>query len=110
MVKYQRLDQATELLRRADLSLRSFSRELADVGLAGVGGVEIGSMTRTFDVFFDNIFSDMAVRSRIQEASNRVSWALQAVQQALATLESAGRERAREIADLDERREHALLT
>jgi hypothetical protein len=46
VMKYQKLDQATEVLRRADLALAGFSRELADVGLGAVGGVEVGSMPR----------------------------------------------------------------
>ena len=40
----------------------------ADVHLP-VRGVQVDQMMRTFDVWFDNIFSDMAVRSRIQDAA-----------------------------------------
>lgn len=109
MMKYQRLDEATAVLRNADLALAGFSRELADVGMGAVGGVDIDSMTRTFDVFFDNIFSDMAVRSRIQQAHARVGAALSAVQRALATLEERGRGLGEELRELDARRERALL-
>jgi len=109
MAKYNKMDQATAALRRADVALGRFSRELADVGMAGVGGVQVDGMTRTFDMFFDNIFTDMAVRSRIQDASRRTAAAAHTVGQTLARLEQQGRELTRQLADLDARRE-ALLS
>jgi hypothetical protein len=64
---------------------------------------------RTFDVWFDNIFSDMAVRSRIEDAARRVHHALGQVEQALGALQERGHAIARELADLDARREKLLL-
>ena len=109
MMKYEKVDRATELLRRADLALAAFSRELADVHLPEVRGVQVDQMMRTFDVWFDNIFSDMAVRSRIQDAAARVGQALGQVEQALGALDRKGRDLARERAALDVRREELLL-
>ncbi len=109
MMKYDNVDRATEALRRADLALAAFSRELADVDLPQVHGVQVDQMMRTFDVWFDNIFSDMAVRSRIQDASRRVEHALGQVEQALAALGEKGRDIARELAHLDTRREALLI-
>jgi hypothetical protein len=109
MVKYDRVDRATETLRRADLALASFTRELADVDLPSVGGVRVEQMMRTFDVWFDNIFSDMAVRSRIEDAARRVAQAIEQVEQALAVLAEKGRGIERELVDLDSRRERLLV-
>ena len=109
MMKYEKVDRATELLRRADLALAALSRELADVHLPEVRGVQVDQMMRTFDVWFDNIFSDMAVRSRIQDAAARVGQALGQVEQALGALDRKGRDLARERAALDVRREELLL-
>ncbi len=109
MVKYDRLDKVTALVRRADLALGRFSRELADVGMAGVGGVRVDGITRAFDIWFDNIFTDMAVRSRIQDAQARVAAALDAVGPALGRLADEGHAIAAEIARLDEERERLLL-
>ncbi len=109
MMKYDKVDRATETLRRADLALSAFSRELADVNLPQVQGVQVDSMMRTFDVWFDNIFSDMAVRSRIEDAARRVAQALRQVELALAALEQKGRDIARDTAGLDKRREELLL-
>jgi hypothetical protein len=109
MMKYDKVDRATETLRRADLALASFSRELADVSLPAVQGVQVDQMMRTFDVWFDNIFSDMAVRARIEDARRKVEHALTQVQQALAALAEKGQAVAAELAALDTRREQLLL-
>ncbi|MEQ7010758.1 hypothetical protein ABN028_31715 [Actinopolymorpha sp. B17G11] len=108
MMKYNRMDEATDLLHRADVALGDFSRELADVGIAAIGGVQVDGMTRTFDVFFDNIFSDLAVRSRIQEAGRRAETASKAVRQALQQLEKTSRDIAGQLGELDARRDHLL--
>lgn len=109
LMKYGQVDRAQELLRRADEALQAFSRELADLHLDALRGVQADQMTRTFDVWFDNIFSDMAVRSRIQEAARHVAAASVQVRQALAVLEAKGRDLAEELAGLAEQRERLLL-
>ncbi len=109
MMKYDRLDQVADVLRRADHCLGLFSRELADLRIAGVEAVRVDGMTRTFDVFFDNIFSDMAVRSRIREADGRVRQAAAAVSSTLAGLTDRGREIAEDLARLATEREELLL-
>lgn len=75
-MKYGRTDEATAQLRRADEALSASSRELAGVRMAAVRGVEVGEMTRMFDVWFDNIFSDWAVRDRIRDAADRTRQAI----------------------------------
>lgn len=108
MVKYDKLDQVSEVLRAADIALGQFSRELADLEVAGVGGVEVDGMTRTFDVFFDNIFTDLAVRSRIRDAESRVEHSIGAVTRTLERLNERGRALAAELVDLTEQREDLL--
>lgn len=108
MMKYDKVDQASDALRRADVALARFSRELADVELPTVHGVQVDQMMRTFDVWFDNFFSDMAVRSRIQDAAQRVAGALTQVERALGAIEERGRDLERELADLERRREELV--
>jgi hypothetical protein len=72
MVKYRKLDQAAERIRNADAALVSLAKELADVGIDSVGDIGVTELARTFDVWFDNIFSDWAVRDRIRQALGRV--------------------------------------
>jgi hypothetical protein len=109
MMKYDKLDQVGRVLRGADVALGRFSRELADLRMAGVEAVGLDGMTRTFDVFFDNFFTDMRVRSRIQEAQYRVADALSRVERTLREVGERGRAIAAELEDLGRRREELLL-
>jgi hypothetical protein len=108
MVKYDKLDRVADVLRQADLALGAYTRELADLRLAGVGTVGVDGLTRTFDVFFDNLFTDWAVRSRIQETRRRVVAALDAVALTQRRLSDRGRAIADERAALDRERETVL--
>ncbi|NUR06480.1 MAG: hypothetical protein HOQ22_19110 [Nocardioidaceae bacterium] len=110
MMKYDKLDQVTAVLRQADLALGRFTRELADLRLGGVEAVNLDSMTQVFDVFFDNIFTDLRVRSRIQDAELRVGAALQQVETTMNRLSLRGREITAELEQLAHRREEILLS
>ncbi|MDO3638284.1 hypothetical protein [Mycolicibacterium arseniciresistens] len=79
MVKNDRLDEVAALLRAADSALRAFTAELSDVHMAGVRLVELGEFTKMFDVWFDNLFTDLAVRDRIIEAKEKVTEAITGV-------------------------------
>jgi hypothetical protein len=74
-VKHVRLDEAAELARRADRCLAVLRAELADVaGPASTGlSVRVDGLTRFVDVWFDNIFTDFAVRQRIVDARDNVA-------------------------------------
>ena len=108
MMKYDQLDKVGEALRRADAALGAFSREMADLRLAGVDAVNLDGMTQAFDVFFDNIFTDLQVRSRIQQAGHRVVHALTKIDLALQDLSRRGRQIADELAGLAAQRDRAL--
>lgn len=108
MAKYDKIDRAAAVLHQADMALGRFAVELADLGMPAVGGVGVDGMTRTFDMFFDNIFTDMTVRSRIQDTSRRTAAAAHAVGQVLARLEQTGHEIIKELAELDARRVQVL--
>lgn len=73
LAKYDRIEEATQQMRAADQAMRRLSVELADVGMGAARGVEVTEMTRTFDIWFDNIFTDWAVRNRIEEAAGRLA-------------------------------------
>ncbi len=109
MMKYQRIDEATAHLRQADEALRRFSRELADVRMDAVRGVEVGETTRMFDVWFDNIFSDWAVRDRIRDAAESTRRALVAVDTTLHRISARGRDVQARAAGISAERERLLL-
>lgn len=72
MVKHSKLDSAKYEISRAQSLLRKFHRELNDVGGYIDIQLNIGSFLTFADYFFDGLFSDLAVQSRIRDAENRV--------------------------------------
>jgi hypothetical protein len=105
-IKHERMDDASSLIRRADLALDRLARELLDVDLPAVGDVHVGDLTRTLDIWFDNFWSDMLSRDAILGAEERVAEARRAVttvghqlqaraHEARSELDSLGAERAR---------------
>jgi len=110
MMKYDRMDQASALMREADRAMRRLSTELADVGMAGVGGIDVSTMAQAFDVWFDNIFSDWSVRNRITEASRRTDDAAAAVHRVRTGLTTRHRELSERVDRLAARREDLLLS
>jgi hypothetical protein len=108
MMKYDRMDDAAARLREADAALRRLRVELADVDLSGVPDVAIDQLLQTFDVWFDNIFSDWSVRSRITDAHGAASRARADVQQIGAVLRGRREETGSEAARLHARRTEIL--
>lgn len=110
MVKYDRMDEAQGLLRQADQALRHLAVELADVGVtAVVHGLTVDGLTHTFDVWFDNIFTDWSVKSRIGDAAQRTAAAADVVHRIRTGLAEQERDLTTRQADLVSRRE-LLLT
>lgn len=86
-MKHQRLDEVTDQLQSASAVLDRFSRELADVDLPGVDAPVVDGLSRGIDIFFDNIFTDLSVRSRIKEAAAQLDDAIEKVSAAILELE-----------------------
>jgi len=109
MVKYDRMDEAQGLLRQADQALRHLAVELADVGVtAVVHGLTVDGLTQTFDVWFDNIFTDWSVKSRISDAAQRTTAAADVVHQVRTGLAEQERDLTTRQTDLVSRRERLL--
>ncbi|MDN5895960.1 MAG: hypothetical protein L0H93_18285 [Nocardioides sp.] len=79
MAKHQKLDEASARMRSADTALKALGAELADVDVQPIGELGITDLTRTLDLWFDNMFSDFAVRDRIVAAIERVETTLGAL-------------------------------
>jgi hypothetical protein len=99
LVKQDKLGEASAAAARANQLLARLSRELADVGGGTVDALEVGDLTRFLDVWFDNIFTDVSVGNRIDEAKARTAHSLNAI---------AGQHRqiAERRADVDRRLAH----
>lgn len=73
-IKHSRMDEAAQAAARADACLLTLRTELA-----GVAGIELTAprlatdgLTRFVDIWFDNIFTDLAVREGIRQAQHSV--------------------------------------
>lgn len=108
--KHDRLDQAARLAAYADRCLAVLRTELADVGIVRpVGRIEVGAGTRFLDVWFDNLFTDLAVRDHIKRAQANVAdtrGRVADVQRQLASRTEAARQRR---AALDRARQDLLV-
>lgn len=88
VAKHAELDDAQAMLQdlRADLS--KFQSELSDVEIIARMQVNVDGFLRFSDWFFDGIFSELAVRDRIDESWTSVQYAKEQISQALKKLET----------------------
>ena len=101
-IKHDRIDAAGRSHRAAQDALVDLARELADVeSVAGLrADLGISPTARTFDVWFDNIFSDLSVRSSIKDSQVRVDTAVASVREAMQRLTVRGAALDQRVADL----------
>ncbi|WP_042273458.1 hypothetical protein [[Clostridium] dakarense] len=69
MAKHSKIDEAQFHFSRISNLTNSFNKELRDVNISGVG---FSGTTKTFDIFFDNIFSDLSVDKHINQSYDKV--------------------------------------
>ena len=106
-IKHDRIDAAGSRIAAAQDALVDLARELSDVdGLTGLrADLGISPTTRTFDVWFDNIFSDLSVRSSIKDSATRVDASLASVREAMRTISARAAALEQQAADLRGRRD-----
>ena len=67
LMKYNKIDKAEKELVHLERALQRYQKELKDVDLeTSLAYEELSQMSRAFDVFFDNIFSDWNTRDTIR--------------------------------------------
>ena len=87
-VKHSRMDDASSYMEDAKHSLAAFESELKDVSLSADLSIELGSFMRFADIFMDNVFVDVMVQSRINEAIIGLDQASDRIRSILAKLYS----------------------
>lgn len=66
MMKYDKIDKAEAKMNRLEQLLENYAKELKDLSLDTYLSYEkFSSMSKTFDIFFDNLFSDWDTKSKI---------------------------------------------
>lgn len=71
IAKHNNINDAEESYIYISNLLQSFNKELGDVNFASLS---FSSTTIAFDIFFDNIFTDFAVQSKINDALSDTSY------------------------------------
>lgn len=67
LMKYDKIDKAEKELAYLERALERYEKELKDVNLqTSLAYEELSQMSRAFDIFFDNIFSDWNTRDTIR--------------------------------------------
>ena len=99
VVKYGRIDDAQRAMEQLRIALRRFGTELADVG----GRLEtgMGDLLTFADIFFDNIFTDFAVSSRINRSLCEAREVEERVQRSLSSLHALRGRLETEAAELE---------
>ncbi|MBS4196795.1 hypothetical protein [Lederbergia citri] len=80
-IKYSQINSSDDLIHRAQRALRLFETELMDVQNVTTESLTINKKDfyNFTDIFFDNIFSDWAVHSRITDAKGKLKQVLHEV-------------------------------
>jgi len=93
LAKYEHIDSAQYDFNVLSSLLRSLKTELADVnGISTSGLQEISSTQRTVDFWFDNIFTDLSVRSQIKDNTAQIDSLLSSLRTVESTLGTKLRE------------------
>jgi hypothetical protein len=91
LVKRSKMDDAAGYMEEAKADLRKFQKELRDVSVSVDLQMEIGSFLSFADIFFDNLFVDVMVQSKINEARDQVDEAIARVESLLVDLRRLAR-------------------
>jgi hypothetical protein len=80
-IKHDRIDEAAQAARAADERLAGLRSDLADLGASEPTAprLEISAGFKFADIFFNNIFTDLAVGQQIRGAQDNVDQSLQQV-------------------------------
>ena len=108
MAKHDRLDDARAGIDWAQRCLSRFRTELADVREMEIPQVQVGEFATFADYFFDGLFADWYVQSRIQSAQDGVSDSYRRVRQALESLWRIRKKLERRQSDLEAQRQQLL--
>lgn len=111
-LKYSEVNSSDDLVHQAQRALRHYETELSDVQEAATASFQVNKndiFTFT-DLFFDNIFSDFAVHSRITEGKNKLNEVLQDVRSIQAQLNRKLEEAEAELVSLDAEEKSILLS
>jgi len=111
-MKYSEMNSSDDLVHRAQRALRHYETELMDVQNAATESFNVNHndfFTFT-DIFFDNIFSDWAVHSRITDAKSKLNTVLHDVRRVQEQLRRKRDEATEELKRLDQQEKDIIVS
>lgn len=103
MAKYQKINEAKQLMNELQMALRRFKTELVDVNFDASFVVNISSLDTMMDFFFDNMFFDFMVQSKINDAKRQIDDIYNQINNIMAELESVNDRSTSKISGLKEK-------
>ena len=86
LFKHHKMHEVSSCLKQAQRDLEVFKRELTDVYSFDDTNLRTDDFVGLTDLFFDNIFSDLAVQRRISDAKKDIEAMIDRVEDILARL------------------------
>lgn len=110
MAKYSHIDDAEADFNKLSSQMRELRRELKDVNMSSLPGFSgIDSTTRAVDFWFDNIFTDLNVRSRIRNDKDQAHNMVSMIQSIIAKLDNNKRTIKGQLSSIDQQKNDLLL-
>ena len=72
VIKHSKISKANDLMTQMQYDLKQFQKELGDIQMEINYNIDISSTMYMFDILFDNVFADVMVQGKINEALNSV--------------------------------------
>ena len=101
--KHSHLDDAQANMERLRLQLRQFKAELADISIYADTSVNVDGFLKFADYFFDGIFADFTVMSRIENSRSNMEKTVLELKSAIRRIEELQSENARKQTALENR-------
>lgn len=107
--KHVQMDHAQQMVEKLQIQLNRFKNELADVAIDGHGmQVNVQGGLRFADFFYDGLFVNWAVHSRIDGSSEQVRLVGRQIEKACAQLQEMKQSTEQELTTLEKRREQLI--
>lgn len=110
-VKHDYIKRASQYIKDSSEKARRLMRELEDLKpYFDINFLEINALTHTFDIFFDNVFSDFSIQHEIDAAYENISQNFDAAEALHGKLMELKKECDAKILEVTERRNQIILS
>lgn len=109
-MKHNAIDESEDTIHRAQMALQRFQREMKDVQAleASAFAVERGSFIQVADYFFDDIFSEWTIHSRIKKSQGNLENTSRDVSTVLRSLDEKKQLLQSELTEVESKRKEMI--